>query len=184
MTGNLTSHRTSVAEGLALMLETACRDFETLDRIIRRETVILTKQNNIDLKSIPTIQMALAKSFIFYSVRAGRICEHGHAELNVTKKDRKLFLTQLKPILAVRDVNEHGFDPANSGRGKQSRPSMHHHDNDQVAVDETSLVIIGEKILMGPLNLYPVYDSISQMRSLAGWSSLTHLAAPLTTRSS
>ena len=161
-----------VANGFALMLETACRDFETLLKIIRKETVILTADHSTDVRSQAAIQIALAKSFVFYTIRAGRICEHGHQELHISREDRKAFVKSLGPLLAVRDVNEHGFDPTSSGRGKKSRPSLHHHEEDQAITDETAMTVVNSKVLMGPLDLCTFYDTVNRMRSLAGFMAL------------
>jgi hypothetical protein len=50
---------------------------------------------------------------------------------------------------------------------------MHHHSDEDALVDETAMVVLGDKkILMGPLNLYDVYVPTNSMRKLAGFSSL------------
>jgi hypothetical protein len=39
-------------------------------------------------------------------------------------------------------------------------------------IDETSLVIWGDKVLMAPVNLYDVHERVEEMRQLAGFASL------------
>jgi hypothetical protein len=112
--------------------------------------------------------MALAKSFLFFSARAHRICEHGAGSLHLPREERKLFLAMMRHVVPVRDVNEHGFDP---NAGSEATPSLHFHKLEDVMVDQTSLIILGpDKILMGPLNLCDVYRAIDRMRKLAGFA--------------
>jgi hypothetical protein len=110
--------------------------------------------------------MALAKSFVFNAHRANRICEKNKAALALDRTDRTLFLKATDSLGPVRDVNEHGFDG-----GSSVKPSMHHQGGG--AQDETALVIVGrEKILMGPLNLYTIYQAVDRMRQIAGFNAL------------
>ncbi len=157
---------TSIRTGFALMLETACEDFEILQRLIRQETTVVSSHQRDKFRAAFRIQMALAKSFVFHAVRARRICEHGHGSLGIDRLERTRFLKGTEGLLQVRDVNEHGFD-ANAS----SKPSMHHQDGG--SLDETSMVTDTEnKILMGPLNLYDMYVPTARMRALAGFASL------------
>jgi hypothetical protein len=95
--------------------------------------------------------MALAKLFVFYAVRARRICQHAHGSLVINRLERTRFLKGTEGLLQIRDVNEHGFD-ANAS----SKPSMHHQHGGML--DETAMVVMGDrKILMGSLNLYDAY---------------------------
>jgi hypothetical protein len=163
----------SVAEGLALMLETACSDFETMQRLIRREARLLFANGQEDLSGRAHAQMALAKSFVFHVVRARRICKHGAGSSTVDRLQRRTFLQTTAGVLSVRDVNEHGFDAGGAMRGKTSRPAMHHHPVEDALVDETAMVVLSDqKILMGPVNLYDVYIPTDVMRKIAGFSSL------------
>ena len=160
----------SSSEGFALMLETGCRDFETLSKLVRSEVLLVDTAGEPDLGAHGSIVMALAKSFVFYAVRAARICEHGSQHLKISREARKAFLNGVRPVINVRDVNEHGFDASRSGR-KSSRPSMHTHEAEGAALDETSLIVLDDKkILMGPINLYEIYLRMSEMRHLAGFS--------------
>jgi hypothetical protein len=87
-------------------------------------------------------------------------------EGNTNLRESRGFELQPAPLIAVRDVNEHGYD----GDGSV-RPSMHNHEG--AILDETSLVIHGpEEILMGPLNLHAVYLATNRIRTLAGFSAL------------
>jgi hypothetical protein len=148
------------------MLETACEDFEILQRLIRLETNVVSTHHRDRFRAAPRIQMALAKSFVFYVARARRICEHGASALGIDRLERTRFLKGTEGLPRVRDVNEHGFDVNGS-----SKPSMHHREGG--ILDETSMVIGSDKeILMGPLNLYDMYVPTARLRSLAGFASL------------
>jgi hypothetical protein len=161
---------TSAEESFALMLEIACQDFEVLQDLIRgRLQVVPASQDQTPAHAVrapASIRMALAKSFVFHARRANRICDRHKADLQLSRVQRKNFLNATKPLTAVRDVNEHGFD----GDGK-STPQAHR--NKGVLIDETSMVINGaEEILMGPLNLYTVYPAVDRARRLAGFAAL------------
>ncbi len=177
----------SAASAFALMLETACQQFEVL---------LLMVQNKIQLSSaeqrIPPancvdaafaqsrisrpegcIRMALAKSFVANTIRARRICEHGAEHLAVERLERRRFLKATEGVLQVRDVNEHGFD---ANVASAAGPKMHYQHGGYT--DETSMAIFGpDKILMGPLNLCNVYPSVARMRDRAGFSSLERVPA-------
>ena len=113
-----------------------------------------------------SVQMALAKSFVFNARRANRVCNLNKAALGIDRIERKQFLKATEPLTAVRDVNEHGFDG-----GGSVKPSMHSQEGGML--DETSLVVDSrQKILMGPLNLYNVYLAVDRMRKLAGFNAL------------
>lgn len=158
----------TLATGLALMLETACEEFEALQRLIRGDTRLVHNDGQEDHLGAARARMPLAKSFVFHVVRARRIIRHGAGQLAIDRAERTRFLKATDRVTDVRDVNEHGFDPTTS-----SRPAMHHHAVESALVDETALVILAaEKVLMGPLNLYTVYLTIDQMRQLAGIASL------------
>lgn len=161
------------AKRFALMLETACRDFESLTKFIRKDVQLIARDRIDWIGVTAAAQMALAKSFIFHVVRSRRICEHEAPSLNVGREDRRRFLAGTSVVQKVRDVNEHGFDPP--GDSKVSQPSMHFHSDIDAALDETSLIILGhQKILMRPINLWAVYLPVDRMRQLAGFQSLPH----------
>jgi len=169
----------TTAEAFALLLETACEDFELAQDLIAgrlRVTVTsdatkLSTANDREMeframRASPRMQMALAKSFLFNARRANRVCNFNKGALDIERADRKQFLKETDPLTAVRDVNEHGFDGKNS-----IRPSMH--EQEGAMLDETSMVIDGPtKILMGPLNLYTCYLAVDRMRRLAGFAAL------------
>jgi len=114
--------------------------------------------------------MALAKEFLFNVVRARRIAEHAGDELFVEKTKRRAFVSNLKHVVDVRDVNEHGFDRDSKA---SSPPRQHMHANDGASVDETSLVILSaNKILMGPINLADIFVHVDRMQQLAGFAAL------------
>ena len=144
------------------MLETACEDFEILQRVIRQETTVVSSH----MRDSARIQMSLAKSFVFYAVRARRVCEHGSAALALDRLERTRFLKGTEGLVPVRHVNEHGFDVNGS-----SKPSMHQQEGG--ILDETAMVTLSDKkILMGNLNLYYTYMPVARMRALAGFASL------------
>jgi hypothetical protein len=178
------SPETTPAQAFALLLETACEDFENLQDLISSELRVLAHgQNEANvsntekrkkafrtLRAPLTIQMALAKSFVFNARRANRVCNLNRGTLGLDRTQRKEFLKATEPLIAVRDVNEHGFD----GNGSL-KPSMHLQDGGML--DETSLVVNGrDKILMGPLNLYDIYVAVARMRELAGFNALSKQA--------
>jgi hypothetical protein len=164
---------TSIATGFALMLETACSDFEAMQRLVRGETRLVFANGQEDVWGRARAQMALAKSFVFHVVRARRICEHGASSLAVDRLQRRSFLQGTAGVLGIRDVNEHGFDAGGAVRAKSSKPSRHYHPTEDALVDETAMMVVGDqKILMGPLNLHDVYVPTDTMRKLAEFSSL------------
>jgi hypothetical protein len=170
----------SDAMSFALMLEAACQDFETLDRIVRGEIKIVldltaTAQGPqpawaLEQRAKASVTTALAKSFLFYVARAKRICAKNSQFLRGYSEDRKFFLKYLNSIglTDVRDVNEHGFDPDSL---PDSRPSIHVHGDGNIALDETGVIVLDGKILLGPINLYDVYPKVKNMRDIGGFSS-------------
>jgi hypothetical protein len=174
------SSHTPVAEQLpparafALMVETACDQFEVLQSLLRKEITVITSEQSDDIRKgmrlnrAPfCINMALAKSFVANLIRARRICEHGSQHLVIDRVERKRFLSNTSGIQKVRDVNEHGFDI----KDNKNRPALHY--NGGGFVDETAMYIgSAEEILMGPINLYDVYRAVVRIRDLAGFASL------------
>src|ERR1700722_18783569 len=69
------ARKEKAATGFALMLETACEDFEIMRRLVSGELAVVPKGPKLDFRASPRITMALAKSFIFHVVRAGRFSE-------------------------------------------------------------------------------------------------------------
>ena len=110
--------------------------------------------------------MALAKSFVFNAHRANRICEKNVAALALDRLERQRFLKATDTLAVLRDVNEHGFD----GGKRDVKPAMRFH-AEGGWMDETAMVAASrEKILMGAVNLYPVYLAVDRMRRLAGFA--------------
>jgi hypothetical protein len=120
------------AKNFALMIEAACDDFETLDRLIQGGFEIVSKAGRnaatnqpawaLDLqakallhRAQANVKMALAKSFISHVARAKRICEGPTQFLSHVSTERKLFLRHLNSFRCaeLRDVNEHGIDAGN-----------------------------------------------------------------------
>ena len=161
------------ADAFALLIETACEDFEILLNLIDGNLQVTSSPRANDaanpppqrviLRASPRIQMALAKSFVFNARRANRVCERNKALLPLDRSERKSFLKGTAPLIPVRDVNEHGLDDSNS-----AKPSMHY--NGGGWIDELSLCIGGrEAILMGPLNLSEIYPVVDRARQIAGF---------------
>ena len=158
------SHMTETAleiraeEAFALMLETACEDFEILQALIDGQIQVGSpksdefrsaggrdyRRDHQAARADPRIQMALAKSFVFNARRANRICTLNKGSLPLGRLERTRFKGYAVPI-AVRDVHEHGFD----GNGSV-KPSMHKQEGG--TLDETALVVDGrQEILMDRL---------------------------------
>jgi hypothetical protein len=153
-------------QAFALMLEIACRSFETARRLLGRQLRIVNERGAEDIRAGPDAAMALVQSFVFNTRRARRICEQGASLPHVPRDERTRFVHATATLVRVRDVNEHGFDAK-----KSTRPKLHEHDDG--FVDETSLVLASpDKILMGPLNLLTVYTSVERMRQIAGFQRL------------
>jgi hypothetical protein len=157
------------ARAFALMLETACEQFEVLQFMLRKEIKVISHGSTdpwkrVKLMRAPScIRMALAKSFVANVIRARRICERQSQHLAIERVERRLFLSSTSGVKTVRDVNEHGYDH------NTKSPRMLHFNRGGFQ-DETSLHIGGsEEILMGPLNLFDVYRSVARMRDLAGF---------------
>lgn len=164
--------------GFALVLEQACEAFETLQAMAGNRLSIVrpdTPPGEIyqSPRATAAVRMALAHSFLFLSNRAYRICEHGKAVLNLPREERRQFLRALKRVVDVRDVNEHGHDLNRKSGQDPTRSVMHIYIDYLCAVDEMSLAILDEQtILMGPLNLFEVYQSVAAMRLVAGFQAL------------
>ncbi len=169
----------SADKAFALMLETACEDFENLLYLIDGSIKVVVTTDKVAqshsqvhrfVRAPARIQMALAKSFLFYANRANRICWKNKAQLKLDRDERERFLKSTEPLTLVRDVNEHGYD--GDIRSQKHKPSMHPQESGGMG-DETSLTIDGrDKILMGPLNLYTIYLAVDRMRRFAGFTAL------------
>jgi hypothetical protein len=159
-----------------MLLEVSSEQLSMLRHLLREELSLVASSEEcerIKYRARGRVIQALAMGFVFNAVRAYRICKSGANDLNISRDERETFLKLLHPVVAVRNVNEHAFDPPRTGRGKESRPSMHFHDNGLGSLDETSLVIFGaDTILMGPLNLVDVFAAIETMRATAGFAAL------------
>ena len=98
-----------IAKNFALMIEGACQDFEALQAILTHEVTIAgTTPSAVFVQG--TIVRSLTKNFLFNAARAYRIYKHGKRVLKLPRELRKEFEQVLEPVIAVRDVNEHGFD--------------------------------------------------------------------------
>jgi hypothetical protein len=167
------AERLSIPEAFALMLEAACEDFTICCGLLSGELKITrvtgshASNTAADYRAGPRAAMAMAKSFVFHAVRARRICEHSKGALNVDRTERLSFVRQTAQLLAIRDVNEHGFDV----KGSRSHPRMHDHGD--VFCDETGMVYAGPgKLIMGRVNLCEIYPIVNRMRERAGFLAL------------
>jgi hypothetical protein len=158
-------------KAFALMIETACEDFEILQNLVRGRIKVSADGSTIAPMAVRApvrIMMALAKSFVFNVRRANRICDSHKAIIAVERLERIRFLKATDRVTTIRDVNEHGFDG-----GLVDVSPMEHFHSDGGWIDETGMVVIApERILIGPLNLYEVYLSVDRMRKLAGFSAV------------
>jgi hypothetical protein len=174
------SSQISPAEAFALLLETACENFEILQDFVRGQLQVVApeqskntpatkedRQKTFRAARAPArVEMALAKSFVFNARRANRVCSLNKGSLALDRLEWTRFFKATDPLAAVRDVNEHGFD----GNGSL-KPSLHAQESG--TLDETGLVIVGpQRILMGPLNLHDAYLAVDRMRKLAGFNAL------------
>ena len=166
----------SPVSAFALLLGTACEQFETLQSLLSGEIKLMDRSEGGVLRRIfyfradACIRMALAKSFVANVVRARRIIDDGHTFLKVEKHARMAFLAQTKAIIRIRDVNEHGYDVKNN----KNRPVFHYRSNSWG--DETSLNVDSpNKIFMGPVNLYSICLPTKRMSDLAGFKVNPHL---------
>ncbi len=174
MNQDLTPDHADTKSNLALMLEIACEQYEMAANLIagrlRVDNVSASPFQGARAHSV--IIMALAKEFIFNARRAERIIEKGKGQLKLNRGLRKQFLNKMKTVVFVRDVNEHGFEIQVPKKTPVKRPSLHFHDGDQFALDETAMVISNNEIYIGPLKLSEIYNSVAEMRKLAGFESL------------
>jgi hypothetical protein len=176
----------SAAEAFALTLETACEDFENLLDLIDGDIKVVTSPRDAAMSNHKVhrlaraplrIQMALAKSFVFNARGANRICQKNSAALALDRLERNRFMKATDHLAVLRDVNEHGFD----GGKDDVKPSMRFHPEGGW-MDETALVASSrEKILMGAINLYPVYLAVDRMRTLAGFNARLPRSTPSST---
>ena len=94
------------AQAFALMLETACEQFEVLQSLLRKEITVIKserpddirKQMRLLIRAPSCINMALAKSFVDNVIRARRICQHGSQHLVIDRVERKRFLSSTSGI--------------------------------------------------------------------------------------
>jgi hypothetical protein len=165
----------TIQQRLAELLELACVQFELADKFAKNEITIIgpeESQNSLWLLSSNSIaMMALVKEFLFNACRAYRIVEHGKSTLQLEEKVRRPFLAAIKPIVEVRDINEHGSDVVRKGGNPVTRPQIHVHEGGRFAVDETSINSLDGKILMGPLDCNKIYNEVLEMKKIAGFQS-------------
>ena len=166
----------NIHERLAMLLESACNQFEVLLKLLSDKIVILDKSQSAHIfagsLAKHVIEMALAKEFLFNARRVHRLVDQGKGPLGLDRKIRRNLMSTLKPIIGVRDANEHGFDEKPMSGKPIPKPRPHYHFGGAVSVDETSLMVIGSKILMGPLDLRQIYNAVAILRNSAGYKSL------------
>lgn len=154
------------------MIGMACREYETMQRVLTGETLIRSKNFEHSFDE-GTIIASLAKSFIFFLVRARRIMQHDAATINIDRNERVRFLKATEAVVAVRDVNEHGFE-----RNTRSPPEMHQ--NNVGLIDETSIYIGGPtEVIIGPLNICALYVPAKRANDIAGLHTLPPTPLPI-----
>jgi hypothetical protein len=171
----MTDH-SNIHQRLALLLETACEQFELARAFVSGEfDVVARKQNHHAVffaRARAVVTMALAKEFIFNTNRAHRLVEHGKGQLQINRDIRKSFMDSVKPIIAVRDVNEHGGDEKRKDGKPVIRPRLHEHGDGLFALDETAMNVHNGTIFIGPLNLHEMYKAVVALKEIAGFHSL------------
>ena len=80
-------------------------------------------------------------------------------------------MSTIEKIIVVRDVNEHGFD-LTTKKGIVQRSVLHTHLNENIALDETSMITKNGEIFIGPLRLADIYVAVEEMRKSMGFASL------------
>ncbi|WP_333828023.1 hypothetical protein [Pararhodobacter sp.] len=161
------SEELSVSKRFEMKLRSALDCFELLADFVNEGSIIAFRDVSGRLAEDEFSGMkcvsSLAHKFIFEVIRLRRVIEHGHADLQLEPEFRRHFLRELKVVLHVRNVNEHGYDI----RGNEnSQPSMHPHEHDglNLALDETSIIVLSpQKILIGPINIYDVNILLNQL---------------------
>jgi hypothetical protein len=98
------SEQPSDAKNFALFIEMACDEFGLLNSLIKGKIQIVPSDPR-NLRAAGSIQMVLARSFIFDVARAYRICKHGRFLQN-HPNERRSFLGYLEKIelVDIRDV--------------------------------------------------------------------------------
>jgi hypothetical protein len=170
-------NKNSIKSDFALLLETACEQYEVAEALVMRKLDITAAQESnysgIVGRANSTVIMALAKEFLFNARRAYRLLDQGKGELDIDRIARKKFMETLKVIINVRDVNEHGRDKLGNNGRPAPRESLHEHLEGQIAVSETAMVVMNGDIFIGPLRLVEIYKQVAEMRAVAGFSSLS-----------
>jgi hypothetical protein len=144
------------------LLQRACQEFEALQEMIQSGPTAGQRGNFVARQNRMTAMKSPATSFVFSANRANRFCQKNKAHLKLDRNDCEEFMRATKPLNDVRDVNEHGYD--GDQKSEKNKPSMHQHGG--VALDETSMAILGADVLMGPVNLRDIYPAVAKMRDI------------------
>jgi hypothetical protein len=149
----------STDQSLLLLLGSARRDWLTLQSLLVGSIHVRTPTGACHFGARDHLVSVLAKSCLFQTIRARRLvhsCEALVSDINA----RDAFLAATEVARNVRNVNEHGHEP--NARPK-SKPSLHSHDDLDAVLDEFSMVIMGNEVLMGPLNLRHVATAVDRL---------------------
>ena len=169
-----------IRSNLALAVEIASENYLLAAHMVdgyigvvaRRE--IFASVNVLLARADSTIVGALLRQFIYSSNQAYRICEQGAPHLDIDVNARRQFVREFRGLNALRNIADHTYDVAKNSRRKNQKASPQEHDTSVgvAAVDETSLIIMEEKILMGKLDLVPLGKHMLSFREVAGWASM------------
>lgn len=175
-----------IRRNLALAVEVAAENYllavHMLDGCIgivaRRE--IPVNLNMLLARADGTIVQALLRQFIYSSNQAYRICDQGASQLDIDINARRQFVREFRSLNALRNIADHTYDVAKNTRRKNQKASPQRHDTSVgvAAVDETSLIIMDGKILVGKVDLVPLGKHVLNFRDVAGWASMRSVASP------
>lgn len=147
-----------------LLIDT-CTDLEMLFKLQAGALALVEVGPNdrctVDFGSGGRVTYLLAKSALFNAVRALRILEHAAAGVGIPRDRRKKIVKMLQAYRQVRDANEHGLDPTK----KMNPYVLSSHDQFGTKLDQISMVIIGNDILIGEVNLRNLYGEFSTLRA-------------------
>lgn len=152
-------------EKLCMKLDGACKTYKILDGFLKNELFIVDNNNTKHSTEKAIIISSLAREFIFEAARVYRIVDRAHQNIGIERDDRKMLLSSLKNIVRTRGINEHWCDP----KGVKEQPKEYA--SGAFSVDDTSMIILNDKIIFGNLNLKDVYEKLNQMNDKYGWGS-------------
>jgi len=129
----------------------AVHTYETLALIIAGGLVVTSADGKISARM--DLMRPLSDAFIFELWRAYRLGKQAEKEIAEAGVDMQSYFDRLKSLDGIRNVTEHYRDAKNPRQA-----AIHEHAEGAVALDETSLVVLGpEQVLRGDANLFDMY---------------------------